>query len=401
MSSSVFVVVTVPLVAAFVGWLTNWQALVMIFRPLKFRGIGPIGWQGILPRKALKFADDVGRMLTERLLSPRDLALRLDPAEMEQLLARTLDAETRTLTREAAELIRPGAWDQLPEPLRESIVAQVRAQTSLAARELFDKLQGISDELLDVRALVTRELTGDNTSRLVMMFKRIGNKELKFIEYSGGVFGLLLGLAQAAAWGLFGIWWTMPLVGVVVGLATNWLALQMVFRPQQPTRYLGVVTYQGVFARRQAEIARDYGKIAAEQILTPRNLIRLITKGAGGERLARLISETVATRLDTEWKKVEPLVPVRVEPEVLARIKQLAAQRIVARIPDVTPELESYIERKLDVARTIEGKLAALPKAEFERVLRGLFEEDELVLIIIGGVLGGAVGLVQGLLAMS
>lgn len=401
MSSSVFVVVTVPLVAAFVGWLTNWQALVMIFQPLKFRGVGPIGWQGILPRKALKFADDVGRMLTERLISPRDLALRLDPAEMEQLLARTLDAETRTLTREAAELIHPGAWDQLPEPLRESIVAQVRAQTSLAARELFDKLQGISDELLDVRALVTRELTGDNTSRLVMMFKRIGNKELKFIEYSGGVFGLLIGLAQAAAWGLFGIWWTMPLVGVVVGLATNWLALQMVFRPQQPTRYLGVVTYQGVFARRQAEIARDYGKIAAEQILTPRNLIRLVTEGAGGERLARLISETVATRLDTEWKKVEPLVPVRVEPEVLARIKQLAAQRIVARIPDVTPELETYIERKLDVARTIEGKLAALPKAEFERVLRGLFEEDELILIIIGGVLGGAVGLVQGLLAMS
>ncbi len=401
MSSSVFVVVTVPLVAAFVGWLTNWQALVMIFQPLKFRGVGPIGWQGILPRKALKFADDVGRMLTERLISPRDLALRLDPAEMEQLLARTLDAETRTLTREAAELIHSGAWDQLPEPLRESIVAQVRAQTSLAARELFDKLQGISDELLDVRALVTRELTGDNTSRLVMMFKRIGNKELKFIEYSGGVFGLLIGLAQAAAWGLFGIWWTMPLVGVVVGLATNWLALQMVFRPQQPTRYLGVVTYQGVFARRQAEIARDYGKIAAEQILTPRNLIRLVTEGAGGERLARLISETVATRLDTEWKKVEPLVPVRVEPEVLARIKQLAAQRIVARIPDVTPELETYIERKLDVARTIEGKLAALPKAEFERVLRGLFEEDELILIIIGGVLGGAVGLVQGLLAMG
>ncbi|MCC6994717.1 MAG: DUF445 family protein [Deltaproteobacteria bacterium] len=401
MSDTMIVLVTVPLVAAFVGWLTNWQALVMIFRPLKFRGIGPIGWQGILPRKALKFADDVGRMLTERLISPRELALRLDPTEMEQLLASTLDAETLALTREAAELIRPGAWAALPEPLRDAIVAQVRAQTSQAARELFDKLQGISSELLDVRALVTRELTGANTGRLVMMFKRLGHKELQFIEYSGGVFGFLIGLLQAASWGLFGIWWTMPLVGVIVGLATNWLALKMVFRPQQPTRYLGLVTYQGVFARRQAEIARDYGRIAAEQILTPRNLIRLITEGAGGERLARLISETVAERLDTEWKKVEPLVPVRVEPEVLTRIKQLAAQRIVARIPDVTPELESYIARKLEVARTIEDKLAALSKPEFERVLRGLFEEDELLLIIIGGALGGAVGLVQGLLAMG
>ncbi|MCC6999964.1 MAG: DUF445 family protein [Deltaproteobacteria bacterium] len=400
MSHTVVVVLSVPLVAAFVGWLTNWQALVMIFQPLKFRGVGPIGWQGILPRKALKFADDVARMLTERLISPREMARRLDPAEMEALLERSLDAEVRALAREAAELLRPGAWDALPEPLREGIVAQVREQTRQAARELFDRLQGLSDELLDLRALVTRQLTGDNTSRLVMMFKRIGHKELRFIEYSGGVFGFLIGLLQAASWGLFGIWWTMPVVGVVVGLATNWLALQMVFRPQQPTRYLGVVTYQGVFARRQAEIARDYGRIAAEQILTPKNLMRLVTEGPGGERMARLIAEVVTERLQTEWAKVAPLLPIQIEPAVLKQLEQLVTQRILARIPDLGPELEPYLERKLDIAHTIESKLAALPKPEFERVLRGLFEEDELTLIIIGGVLGGVVGLIQGLLAM-
>lgn len=36
-----------------------------------------------------------------------------------------------------------------------------------------------------------------------------------------------------------------------------------------------------------------------------------------------------------------------------------------------------------------------MSKPEFERLLRGIFEEDELTLIVIGGVLGGLVGLIQ------
>ena len=47
------------------------------------------------------------------------------------------------------------------------------------------------------------------------------------------------------------------MVGAAVGLITNYLAILMIFKPQQPTRYLGVVTYQGMFAKRQNDIARD------------------------------------------------------------------------------------------------------------------------------------------------
>ena len=36
-----------------------------------------------------------------------------------------------------------------------------------------------------------------------------------------------------------------------------------------------------------------------------------------------------------------------------------------------------------------------MPKSEFEHVLRGIFEEDEITLILLGGVLGGAIGCAQ------
>jgi uncharacterized membrane protein YheB (UPF0754 family) len=401
MSDLLLVFLTVPPVAAFVGWITNWAAVKMIFHPQRFVGLGPIGWQGVLPRRARKFARGVAETITTKLISPREMAERLDPAELERAFAGTLDREVEAFVGHAAEMVRPGGWEALPPPVRSTIVDQVRARARQVVRDVFDRLQGLSDELLDLRALIVSSLSGDNTGKLVRLFQEIGAKELRFIVIYGGVFGLIIGIAQAGLWGVFRTWWLMPIVGVIVGLVTNWLAIQMIFRPQEPMRYLGLVTYQGLFPKRQLEIAADYGRITADEVLTPRNLLRLVTEGEAGVRIARVVGETVSERLEREWRQVGPMLPVEVPPETLERIKQEILGRLLQAAPEVRPELEAYLERKLDIARTVEGKLASLSKPEFERILRGIFEEDEVILIVIGGVLGGAIGLLQGFLALA
>jgi uncharacterized membrane protein YheB (UPF0754 family) len=259
----------------------------------------------------------------------------------------------------------------------------------------------VSGELLDLHHLVYTSLSGENTRRLVRLTRKIGKREFKFIEYYGGVFGLIIGLVQVGVWSVMQTWWLMPIVGALVGIVTNWLAIQMIFRPQEPRRYFGVFTYQGLFPKRQAEIAADYGEVAAAEILTPRNLIRLVTEGEAGERIARLVADTVSERIDQQWQKVEAMVPVEVTPAMLAEVKALIVRKIAQTAPDVQPQVEEYIERKLDIGNTIETKLAGLPKADFERVLRGIFEQDELTLILVGGVLGCGVGVLQGMLVLS
>ena len=42
-----------------------------------------------------------------------------------------------------------------------------------------------------------------------------------------------------------------------------------------------------------------------------------------------------------------------------------------------------------------------LPKDEFETILRGIFTEDEKVLVGIGGVIGGVIGTLQAVIALS
>lgn len=394
------VVLAVPLVTAFIGYVTNWAAVKMIFQPEEFVGVGKVGWQGVLPSKADTFAADVAANVGA-VLSPAELAERLDPAEVEALFEGRLDAELPGIVREVAELVAPGTWDQMAPEAQQVVLTQIRTEGRQVAQEVFEDLQGISHELLDLERLVFDLLSGPNVKRLVRLFQEIGGKELRRIVNLGFWFGLVIGVFQAATFSVFDQWWLMPIVGGIVGLGTNWLALQMIFRPMEPTRVLGLVTYQGMFPSRQGEIAEDYGRITAREILTPANLLRLVTEGEAGTRIARVVLARVNERVDAARPMVEMLAQQEVTDQQLAAVKALVVARVGEAVPELQPALESYLEEQLGIAELVESKLKAMPKPEFERLLRGIFEQDEWILIAIGGALGAGVGVLQGLLVLA
>ena len=292
-------------------------------------------------------------------------------------------------------------WDQMAPPAQQMVIDQIRSEGRQVALDVFDDLQGISHELLDLQALVYDLLSGPNVKRLTRLFQEIGGKELRTIVNLGFWFGLVIGIVQAATFSIFDQWWLMPIVGGIVGLGTNWLALKMIFRPMEPTRYLGLVTYQGMFPSRQDEIAADYGAITAREILTPANIIRLLTEGDAGTRIARVVLDRVGERVDAARPMVEMLTQTTVTDEQLAAVQALVVSRVGESVPQLQPEIEAYLEEQLQVAELIEGKLKAMPKLEFERLLRGIFEQDEWILIAIGGALGAGVGVLQGMLVLA
>ncbi|MDY7105994.1 MAG: DUF445 family protein [Actinomycetota bacterium] len=243
--------------------------------------------------------------------------------------------------------------------------------------------------------LVVEELSGPNADRLARVAQEVGRRELRFIELYGGVFGFLVGLVQAVVYGAFSQWWTMPIVGVLVGLGTNWLAIQMIFRPLEPRRYLGLVTYQGMFPKRQAEIAHDYGRIAAGEVLTPANLIdHVAANPAAGELTGELVA-TARGQLDSFRPMLAMLAGTEPTEEQLDKVTFVLTQRLGDLLTLARPVVEQHLSHSLRLDELIEERLSLLDKHQFERMLRGIFEEDEIILVLIGGALGGAVGLLQ------
>ena len=72
---------------------------------------------------------------------------------------------------------------------------------------------------------------------------------------SGLWFGFLLGMIQLAVALLWDNPWTLSFGGLIVGLATNWLALKWIFEPVNPTPIVGNLVLQGLFLRRQKEVS--------------------------------------------------------------------------------------------------------------------------------------------------
>lgn len=77
------VYLSMPFVAALVGYVTKVVAIRMMFEPVEFVGIKPwFGWQGIVPRKAGTMAAVACDTLTSKLIKPQEIFARLDPARV-------------------------------------------------------------------------------------------------------------------------------------------------------------------------------------------------------------------------------------------------------------------------------------------------------------------------------
>lgn len=98
---------------------------------------------------------------------------------------------------------------------------------------------------------------------------------------------------------------TTPLIGAVIGYATNWVAVKMLFRPRKEICVFGrcLPFTPGVIPRGKARLARAIGRAVEEQLLTAEVLKEVLLSS---EKKERLRSE-VSAFLEKERKLEESL----------------------------------------------------------------------------------------------
>ena len=400
MSDTVVLFFTVPLITAFIGYITNWAAVKMVFHPREPWGVGPLTWQGIVYRMAPKFATEIANT-TGQVLAAEDMVERLDAHGLVQRLVQAHPDEIDAMLAEALDVVAPGTWDAMVPEAREQARGLVLGQVEQSVGQALVGMGEHAENLIDLDRLVVEELSGPNADRLARVAQEVGHRELRFIELYGGVFGFAVGIVQAAAYSVFGVWWTMPIVGAIVGLGTNWLAIQMIFRPLEPRRYIGLVTYQGMFPKRQAEISHDYGRIAAGEVLTPANLIdHLAANPTAAELVGDLVGQARG-QLDQFRPMLAMIAGAEPTDDQLDKVTFVLTQRLGDLVPRARSVVEGHLSHSLRLDELIEERLSVLDKHQFERMLRGIFEEDEVILVVIGGMLGGAVGALQGAIVLA
>ncbi|KMS83981.1 hypothetical protein ACZ91_50295, partial [Streptomyces regensis] len=331
------VYVSIPVVAALIGWVTKLVAIRMMFEPLEFVGIRwrgkPLfGWQGIVPRRAARMAGIAVDTMTEQLISPRDIVQRLDPDRIGKEIEAPLREAIGEIVVEVAERYQPGLWERLPERARKLVVRRVQNEAPRMVAAVTEQIKADVDSVFDLKDMVVTNLVKDK-SLLNRIFQEAGDKEFRFIGRSGLLFGAVIGVVQMVVWLLLRVPLIMPVFGLFIGWFTDWLALKMIFRPLHPRKYFGV-TWQGLFLKRRNEVTDAYAELIATEIITPRNVIDAVLRGPMSDRVLTLIQQQVDHELARHTGVAKPLVLLAMGGGQYRQLKDTIAESVMTRLPD-------------------------------------------------------------------
>jgi len=392
------VYLSMPVIAAIIGYVTKLAAIKMMFHPLEFRGRRPyLGWQGVIPQSAGRMAAIACDTLTANLLEPKDLFDRLDPERMVIELQEPLSRAARQIAEEVASRTYPDVWRSLPEAAKQRLLDQVQAEAPRLVTGILNQVREDVEGVFDFKDMVVTYLL-QNKRTLNQLFQDAGHRVFRFIVRFGAPSGFALGLGQAVAWGLFKEPLIMPLFGLLTGWITDYVALKLVFVPKFPKRILGVFTWQGLFFKYRDEVTDMYGDLVAKEVITPHNMIEAVLRGPMSDRLFALIQNTLEAEMDRQVGLARPLVVMAVGGTGYRQVNELVAYLVLRQIPDTAIQLEQYAADALDIRATVVEKMREMSQDEFEQLLRPAFQQDEWKLIAVGALLGFFVGELQVLI---
>ena len=410
---------TVPLFTGAIGYLTNWSGVWMLFEPVRFAGFrlpgleplvrflprrlqqipgvmhGAVGWQGIIPSRAAKMGSIAVDKGIAKLGSPSEFYEELDPEALAEHMLLTARDDVREVVERTMEREHPVLWRDLPPRMREGLHQRVQQQLPDIIRSLTAQIGENIDQLLDIKLMVIRRMEA-NPALANRIFKAVGEKELRFIVNFGFWFGLVQGIPTAIITVILfpGQWWLLPILGVVIGYVTNYVAILMIFEPAEPRRILGM-TFHGLFLRRQEEVSDIYAGIIADDIVTVSNIGEELMHGPRSDRTHHMIQAAMRPAVDQAVGPLQPLLRVAVGTREYDTIRESFAAQAVDYTMTPMNDAAFNARQSAEVRRLVAARMREMAPPDFTEMLRTAIREDEWLLYLHGAVLGFGAGLIH------
>ena len=408
---------SVPLFTGIVGFLINWTGLIMLFSPVQFHGIkvpgmrqlsrvlprklqevpgilqGGLGWQGIVPARAAKMGSIAVDKAIDKLGTPKEFYQQLEPDQIAEHIVQVFEPEMPGMIEEIMQREHPALWRDLPLRARKAVVARVQSQLPEVVHTVTDEIGEHIDQLLDPKIMVIEHFR-ENPALVVRIFRDFGQRELNWMVAFGFIFGFVLGIPVAIVDHWFGQWWMLPVLGVVVGWATNALGMWLIYEPPEPRRILGIKVH-GLFLRRQNEAAEVYAQIIADDVITLENIGDFLLDGPRGDRTRQMLADAMRPAIDSAAGPVRGAVRVAVGRKNFDNIREAMAVEAVDRTIKPFKDPEFSRQQASKIYDLIVKRTKELPPRDFAEMMRAAIREDEWMLYAHGAIMGFGGGLLH------
>ncbi|MBK7291671.1 MAG: DUF445 family protein [Chitinophagaceae bacterium] len=185
-----------PVISAFIGWITNWVAIKMLFHPRTPKRILGITFQGIFPKRQQKFAEKLGKLVSDEFLSFDDIEAKIsNPENLKQIMPiieNHVDDFLRNRLKDEMPVISMFIGDKTIGNLKTLFMNEIETLLPIVMKQYAANLK----TELDLEQIVITKVAAFSSDKLEEVLYQIMSKEFRFVEIIGAVIGFLIGSLQ-------------------------------------------------------------------------------------------------------------------------------------------------------------------------------------------------------------
>ncbi len=184
-----------------------------------------------------------------------------------------------------------------------------------------------------------------------------------------------------------------PFITAGIGWLTNWVAIQMLFRPRQPIRIV-FWKWQGLIPRRQQQLAGEAAEIIEREILQQHSILHEIRKIELGPYLEEAAHKVVWDRIGPQLKAI-PLLGGFINDSTLAKFEVIAAASMKEEAGPLMERVATQFEASVNLRQMIEDNIAAFDLDRLEAIVNQVAQREFRTIERLGAVLGFLIGCAQ------
>lgn len=183
-------------IGSMIGWITNYIAIKMLFRPYREINLIFFKIQGLIPKRRHEIGITLADTIQNELISLEDITKKLENADLDiemekvidSILEKKLASEITTRFPMIAMFLNESALNKIKDAIKESIMEN--------KEQIIEMLFETLEKNVDFKEIIVEKVDAFSLEELERIIFSLAKKELKHIEIIGAILGGIIGVVQ-------------------------------------------------------------------------------------------------------------------------------------------------------------------------------------------------------------
>ena len=146
------------LISGAIGWITNWVAIKMLFRPHKEINFGLFKIQGLIPKRRAEIGSGIANIIQNELISVKDVISNIDREEFSKrlnaLIDEVLDKNLKKKVKEKFPFLQMFFTDKIAKDVGNTIKDIIMGNQE----KIFEIFSNYAEENIDFEVIISDKI---------------------------------------------------------------------------------------------------------------------------------------------------------------------------------------------------------------------------------------------------